>query len=78
MERVDRSSYTFRPQEGKPGHCLLAEVFDPWGRSVLTVESTDDPEQATRIADICCTALTLESWRLAEPQSADGQTHERP
>lgn len=38
------------PQEGVPGHCFVAQVFDATGRNVVQIDPTDDPSVATSIA----------------------------
>ena len=38
---------THAPQVGMPGHCTLAQIWGPDGRSIACIDSTDDPKVAT-------------------------------
>ncbi len=42
--------YTFSEQKGKPGHCLMAQVWDEDGNSVANIKSTEEEEDATATA----------------------------
>lgn len=46
-------------QRGIPGHCFMAQVFGPDGKSVCTFDSTQDPKQATLFAQITEQALNV-------------------
>lgn len=59
-----RQGFTAAPQRGTPGHCTVAQVFGPDGRSVLAVESTINPARATAIAELCALALNREAAAL--------------
>lgn len=49
--------YTAYPQRGTPGHCYLAQVFGPDGKSVATFDSTNDSKHASRYARTLADAL---------------------
>jgi len=44
-------------QDGLPGHCTLAQVFDPQGNSIATFDATSDPRVATERARTLARAL---------------------
>jgi hypothetical protein len=59
--------YTFSPQKGAPGHCFVAQVWKPDGTSLVEIESTEDPEEATATARLIADALNArESGSVAE------------
>lgn len=65
--------FTASEQRGTPGHCSRAQVFGPDGRSVLGVDSTHYPQDATRVAQVCADALNAAGVtirRLPEPKRA--------
>jgi hypothetical protein len=75
MTKIKSGRYTASEQRGTPGHCSLAQVFGPDGRSVLGVDSTDHPQDATRIAQVCAEALNAAGVtirRFAQPKRAKG------
>lgn len=51
--------YEYSEQKGVPNHCFCAQVFKPDGKSLLTIEPTDNPEEATMIAKIIADALNM-------------------
>lgn len=51
--------YEYSEQKGIPNHCFCAQVFKPDGNSLLTVEPTDNPEDATKIAKFICDVLNM-------------------
>jgi hypothetical protein len=51
-------AFTHSPQKGIPGHCYCAQVWGPDGRSVATLDSTDDPAVASQRAAIIAAALS--------------------
>lgn len=48
--------WTFSPQKGVPGHCFVAQVWRN-GIACLEVEPTDDPDEASGIAERVCEAM---------------------
>lgn len=64
-----RAVFTHVQQRGAPGHCRCAQVFGPDGVAVLTVEPTDDPASASRIAEICAAALSSNTAALGGDES---------
>jgi hypothetical protein len=52
-------------QTGPRMHCCLAQVFDADGNAVASIESTDDPAQATELAALFAEAPGLRQ-RIAE------------
>lgn len=46
-------------QQGKPGGCFRAQVYDDDGMTVATITATMDPEQANRIAKIMAASFDL-------------------
>lgn len=40
------------PQNGQPGHCHVAQVFDGEGKHLAMVEPSEDPEVATEVARV--------------------------
>lgn len=46
-------------QDGAPGHCSLAQVFDPSGNSIATFDATSDPEISSAYADVLADTLNL-------------------
>jgi hypothetical protein len=50
-EKATPEPWGHAPQDGLPGHCHMAQVFEAEGRAVADIEPTDDPEQASRTAD---------------------------
>lgn len=63
--RATAAGYTWSHQVGRPGCCLMAQVWAPDGRSVATIEPTDDPAIASHRAEVC--ALALGGAGAAEP-----------
>jgi hypothetical protein len=61
-------------QTGPRMHCCLAQIFDADGNAVASIESTDDPAQATELAALFAEApgLRLRIKEL-EAQLAGGQ-----
>lgn len=55
--RATAAGYTWSHQVGRPGCCLMAQVWAPDGRSVATIEPTDDPAIASHRAEVCALAL---------------------
>lgn len=55
------------PQDGKPGHCSLAQVFAPSGESVATFDATEDPLVASSRASLLACALNDGLAKLREP-----------
>lgn len=51
--------WTFSPQDGTPGHCHLAQVWDGQGRALATIEPTDDPAVASDRARLIAAAPEL-------------------
>lgn len=53
----DERQFTATTQDGIPGHCFCAQVFDPDGNSIAALEPTDEPaianQQAQWLADAC-------------------------
>ena len=43
-------NYTFSPQRGKPGHCLVAQVWNEKGDSIAIIESTELDKDANQLA----------------------------
>jgi hypothetical protein len=50
-------NFSYASQIGKPRHCNLAQVFGPDGKSVATLDATDNPQIASDRARIICVAL---------------------
>ena len=46
-----KGALTFSPQDGKPGHCICAQVFDK-DKSLTVIEPTEDQGEATRYAKL--------------------------
>lgn len=42
-------TFNFSPQKGKPGHCMVAQVWDERGNNLAEVEPSADPAYATMI-----------------------------
>lgn len=42
-------NFNFSPQKGKPGHCMVAQVWDERGNTLAEVEPSADPAYATMI-----------------------------
>lgn len=61
-------SYTYSEQLGIPGHCYQAQVFGPDGKSVLIVEPTPNPQDATAMARRCSDALNA-TWPTAQERN---------
>lgn len=40
------------PQNGKPGHCHVAQVFDGEGKHLAMIEPSEDPEVANEVARV--------------------------
>lgn len=63
VERLDREAtkgpWDYSPQNGKPGHCLVAQVWSPSGESLATIDSTQEPKEATANARYTAEARTL-------------------
>lgn len=49
----------FSGQKGQPGHCMVAQVWGPDGRSVAELEPTDDPAVATSYARLFALAPVI-------------------
>lgn len=49
--------FTATTQDGTPGHCFCAQVFDPDGNSIAELKPTDEPaianQRAQWLADAC-------------------------
>lgn len=65
--RATAAGYTWSHQVGRPGGCLMAQVWAPDGRSVATIEPTDDPAVASRRAELCALALAAPEPAQVEP-----------
>lgn len=57
QEAVGAEGFTYSRQSGIPGHCLVAQVFGPDGKSIASIDPTENPAVATNRARIL--ALTL-------------------
>jgi hypothetical protein len=44
---MDLGEMTYSHQRGEPGHCFVAQVYGPDGKSVAEIEPTADPTVAT-------------------------------
>lgn len=51
--------FTYCGQDGKAGGCLVAQVWGPDGKSLATIEPSDDPAEATRLARLFAAAPDL-------------------
>lgn len=67
---------SYAPQQGKPGHSFMAQLFGPDGQSIAVIESTDDPavasDRARRLAAAwnACVGISTESLEKGAPLSA--------
>lgn len=68
-----RAPFTSTPQDGTPGHCSVAQVWNANGEPVANVEPTDDKDVATKIAEIIAMALN----RVCERCEGNG-FHDNP
>ncbi len=63
VEELDREAtkgpWTYDPQDGVPGHCYMAQVWDPGGRPLTTVEPTVNPNEACASVELIALARTL-------------------
>lgn len=44
------------PQDGFPGHCFVAQVFDADGQSLASIQTSYDVDKASRIARLIAAA----------------------
>ncbi len=51
--------YTFSSQEGKPGHCLMAQIWDKDGNPIATIKSTKLEEDASATAKLFAEATEI-------------------
>lgn len=65
--RATAAGYTWSAQVGRPGGCLMAQVWAPDNRSVATIEPTEDPAVASRRAELCALAMADAERQLADP-----------
>jgi len=56
-EALPREEWTADGQRGKPGHCAMAQVFGP-EQSRMVIDPTEDPAEATAIAEFIAHART--------------------
>lgn len=45
--KLSAASFSSSPQDGKPGHCTQAQVWDRDGNSLACIEPTEDPAVAS-------------------------------
>jgi len=50
--------WTFDPQKGPPGQCFVAQVWDPDGSPLASIETRPNPEEATANARLIAAAGT--------------------
>ncbi len=62
------SPWTYSPQSGTPGHCTLAQVWRPDGKSLTDLEPTADEAEATANARLIASAPDMLQALLAAQQ----------
>lgn len=51
--------WSYSQQVGKPGHCMVAQVWDVNGKSLVCMEATEDEIDATQMARMMSVAPEL-------------------
>jgi hypothetical protein len=53
------SPWSYSPQDGTPGHCYMAQVWDSAGKNLAEIEPTSNQEEATANAKLIASAPEL-------------------
>lgn len=71
-------AFNFSPQNGTPGHCMVAQVWDERGNNLAEVEPTADPAYATMIARLFAKSPLLVTLveQLISSAPSSGRDHD--